>query len=111
MPSKDPLPLTEVAFFILLSLAIESKHGYAIMKEVGELSDGRVLLATGTLYSALHRMLQDGWIERVPQPPSGTDGRKRKFYRLTEAGRRILDAETARLRRLTKLSELREKNA
>jgi DNA-binding PadR family transcriptional regulator len=65
MDSQEYLPLTETSFFILVSLATAPKHGYAIMKEVEAMSEARVLLATGTLYSALRRMLDDGWIERL----------------------------------------------
>lgn len=107
MDVQEQLPLTESTFFIILSLAGGPRHGYAILKEVEALSDGRVALATGTLYGALKRMLEEGWIERVEEPDPGEDGRERKTYRLTRLGRRILDAETARLRRLAGLGELR----
>jgi DNA-binding MarR family transcriptional regulator len=65
MKAQDYLPLTETSFFILLSLATSPKHGYAIIKEIEEMSEEKVILATGTLYSAIRRMLDDGWIERV----------------------------------------------
>ena len=65
MEVQEYLPLTETSFFIILSLATAPKHGYAIMKEVETMSEKRVVLATGTLYSALRRMLEDDWIERV----------------------------------------------
>jgi DNA-binding PadR family transcriptional regulator len=102
------LPLTETSFLIILSLAAEPRHGYAIIKEVETLSDRRVVLATGTLYSALRRMLDDGWIERVPGPIAQVDQRVRKFYQLSQLGRRILAAETARLRRLVQLTDLHD---
>jgi DNA-binding PadR family transcriptional regulator len=107
MSVQDQLPLTESTFFIVLSLAPAPKHGYAIMKEVEALSDGRVLLSTGTLYGALKRMLEAGWIERVADPEPDGNGRERKAYRLTRLGRRVLDAETARLRKLAGMAELR----
>lgn len=106
MDVHDQLPLTESTFFILLSLAPGPKHGYAILKDVEALSDGRLVLSTGTLYGALKRMLDGVWIERVPDPEPDESNRERKAYRLTELGRRILDAETARLRRLVGLAEL-----
>ena len=65
MEAQDYLPLTETSFFILFSLATTPKHGYAIIKEVEAISAGRVVLAAGTLYTALRRMLEDGWIERL----------------------------------------------
>ena len=62
------LPLREPTFFILLSLSPGPKHGYAILKEVEALSDGRVRLSTGTLYGAIKRLLDDDWIRRVDDP-------------------------------------------
>jgi len=102
----QPLPLTETSFFILLSLAAEPRHGYAIIKEVESMSRGRVVLATGTLYTALRRMLEDGWIERVEDGDSDGDGRERKLYRLTEEGRRIFKLEAERLKTLVYLTSL-----
>ncbi len=108
MNTKDYLPLTETSFLIVLSLVTEPKHGYAILKEVELLSDRRVKMATGTLYSALRRMLEEGWIEQVEDADSGQTNRIRKFYRLTKLGRRIFEAESARLRKLSEVAKLRE---
>ena len=107
MDSQEYLPLTETSFFILVSLATAPKHGYAIMKEVEAMSETRVVLATGTLYSALRRMLDDGWIERLGDD-SVITGRERKLYQLTEHGRRILEAEIDRLRKLVNLPQLKD---
>jgi DNA-binding PadR family transcriptional regulator len=105
---QTPLPLTEPTFFILLSLAPGQKHGYAIMKEVEGLSEGRVTLSTGTLYGALKRLLDQEWIERVDDGSvdngRADPGRPRKAYRLTRLGRRNLEAETARLERLVSVA-------
>ncbi len=102
------LPLTETAFFILLSLATSDKHGYAIAKDVEMLSDGRVVLSTSTLYTALKRLLADGWIERAGEDPEPDEsGRPRKTYVLTSLGRRILEAETVRLRSLVQAAKIR----
>ncbi len=101
------LPLTEATYFILLSLAPEPKHGYAIMKDVMALSDNRVVLSTSTLYSALKRLLEQGWIERVEDPDPNETDRPRKVYRLTNLGGRILNAEVARLRTLVTAAQLR----
>jgi DNA-binding PadR family transcriptional regulator len=100
MDTQSSLPLTEVTLLILLSLSSRPKHGYAIMKEVEALSQGRVLLSTGTLYGAIKRLLEQGWIERVEPAEAQENGRARKSYRLTGQGRRILEAETARLQTL-----------
>lgn len=94
------LPLTEATFLILLSLVPGPSHGYAILKDVEALSDGRIVLSTGTLYGALKRLLEAGWIERVDEEQPDETGRPRKAYRLTALGRRIVAAETARLQAL-----------
>ena len=98
------LPLREPTFLILLSLSPGPKHGYAILKEVDRLSDGRVKLSTGTLYGAIERLLDQGWIRRVEDPiPNGTN-RERKAYDITELGRKALNAEIARLRKLVSVA-------
>lgn len=103
----DDLPLTEVTYFILLSLSPGPRHGYAIMKDVRSLSQGRVILSTGTLYGALKRMLELGWILRVEDANGSTTGRERKFYRLSSVGDRILSAELERLNSLVAAARLR----
>lgn len=98
---NDFIPLSETTFYILVSLAPEPKHGYAIAKEVQALSENRVVLSVSTLYTTLKRLLEDGWIERVGMDPEPDDsGRPRKTYALTERGQRILAAEKLRLRSL-----------
>ncbi|MEZ4671820.1 MAG: PadR family transcriptional regulator [Anaerolineae bacterium] len=104
---QDHLPLTEATFFILLSLAHNPKHGYAIMKDVEDLSGGRIKFSTGTLYGALGRLLDQRWIEQFePDEPQDT-GRPRKDYALTDIGRRILSAEVSRLQGLLATVKLR----
>lgn len=100
------IPLSESTFFILLSLAGGAKHGYAILKEVDSLSEGRLRLSTGTLYGAIKRLLEDGWIRQVEENLSNTNGRERKAYELTDKGRKILNAEHARLRSVLAVSAL-----
>ncbi len=97
MDVQDKLPLREATFFILLSLATAPRHGYAIMKDTARLSDGRVNLSTGTLYGAIKRLLEAGWIRRVENGGEEKNGRPRKEYELTEQGRCIFEAEVARL--------------
>ena len=104
MDAQDYLPLTETSFFILLSLATTPKHGYGIIKEVEEMSAGRVVLAAGTLYTALRRMLEDNWIERLEEDDPNGDSRERKLYTLTDLGRRIFELETKRLQGLVRLT-------
>ena len=106
--TQPALPLTETTFFILLSLLPEPKHGYAIMKDVQTLSDNRIIFSTGTLYGALKRLLEDGWIERAETGQELDEtGRIRKTYILTEQGRRVLENEVARLRRLVQAANQR----
>ncbi len=100
MDVQSHLPLTEPTFFILLVLAPGPQHGYAIMKKTAVLSDGRVQLSTSTLYGAIKRLLDLGWIERAPAASGIENGRERKAYQLTDLGRRILNAETARMQSL-----------
>ncbi len=102
--SQDLTPLSESTLFILLSLAPGPKHGYAIMKDTRALSEGRVVLSTGTLYGALKRLLDLGWIDRVDDAQSDSK-RERKSYALTRQGRRVLDAEVARMRALVSIAE------
>lgn len=98
---SDLIPLREPTFFILLGLAQGPKHGYAILKDVEDVSEGKVTLSTGTLYEALARLLDQGLIERVESAgEQNHPGRPRKHYRLTARGLRVMQAETARLQAL-----------
>jgi DNA-binding PadR family transcriptional regulator len=102
------LPLNETTLFILLSLAPGPKHGYAIAKDVQELSDGGVLLSVSTLYTTLKRFLVNGWIERSDEnAETDKTGHPRKIYALTDLGQRILEAETMRLQELARLANQR----
>ncbi len=97
-------PLSEPVLLILMSLAQEPRHGYALLKDIEALSDGRVRLSTGTLYGAIVRMLESQWIERFDQPDKS---REKQAYQVTNAGRRRLLAELERMRRLTRLGAAR----
>ena len=108
MDDLQPLqPLREPTFFILLSLSPGPKHGYGIMKDVEILSEGRLNLSTGTLYGAIKRLLERGWIKRVADPVPNSGERERKAYALTEQGRRTLNAEVERLRKMVGVAEMR----
>ena len=104
MDAYSFLPLSEVSFYILLSLAPEAKHGYAIWKDVETLSSGSLELSTSTLYDALERLLQQGLIERVKEDGEQTSGRPRKRYRLSELGKQVLAKEIDRMRTLLDLA-------
>src|SRR5579871_1482211 len=100
----ESLPLTEPVLLILLSLAGQPQHGYAILKDVERMSDGRVVLSTGTLYGAIRRLLDDDWIERFDEKDAS---RGRQAYRLTPQGRRNLQLEIDRMKQITRLASLR----
>ncbi len=100
-------PLSEPTYFILLSLSAGPRHGYGIMKDVREMSGGRVELSTGTLYTALKRLLDQGWIYRTVDPVGDQNGRRRKAYRLTQTGQEILEEEVERLEGLVSAARMR----
>ncbi len=96
----DLLPLSEAVFQILLTLAEQPCHGYGIMQEVEERTDGRVCLGPGTLYGAIKRLREQGLLKQTSDAPdSGADGRRR-YYRLTPFGRDVAAHEARRLERL-----------
>ena len=99
-------PLREPTLFILLTLSKERKHGYAILKDVEVLSEGRVVLSTGTLYGALARLLEQGVIRKSTDDSGDSDSKKRsdnidnqrrKYYELTQFGYRVLALEIKRM--------------
>ena len=92
------LPLTAPLFHVLVSLANEDRHGYAIIKDVEERTGGDVRLSTGTLYGIIKRLLADGWIAEA-RTRRADDDERRRYYRLTPTGRDAALAETARLER------------
>jgi len=97
--NKSALPLTESTYLILLSL-VSPCHGYAVMQKVESMSGGSVTIGPGTLYGALKALLKKGWIQELP-----TDEPRRKSYRLTENGNRILRQEVDRLEKLAQLGK------
>ena len=90
------LPLSPATLHILLSLAGEDLHGYGIMQEVARQSEGKYKLGPGTLYDNLQKLIQREWVEELGQR-AGDDDPRRRYYRLTLTGRRVLEAEIARL--------------
>lgn len=95
------LPLRPVEFQVLLSLAQGERHGYGIMQEALSLSDGATQLEPGTLYRALRRMLDAGLVvESARRPDVEKPDERRRYYRLTDLGRRVATAEAERMSRL-----------
>ena len=94
-------PMQPAAFHILLALAAGERHGYALMNDVEELSDGTLRIGPGTLYGSIKRLLSAGMIaESDVRPDPDLDDSRRRYYRLTPAGRSALSAEAERLARL-----------
>src|SRR5437764_14642508 len=101
MNLTDPLsPLTPAMFNVLLALADGDKHGYAILKEVEEQTAGEVQLSTGTLYGIIKRLLAEGLVVELRSRPAEGDDHRRRYYRLTEDGRRVAVAEAQRMEKL-----------
>jgi DNA-binding PadR family transcriptional regulator len=98
-------PLSPPAFAILIVLKDGEKHGYLILREVNERTGGQVRLLPGTLYNLLKRMLEDGWIEEVDERPDpALDDERRRYYRLSGLGERVLRGEAHRMERLVALA-------
>jgi DNA-binding PadR family transcriptional regulator len=98
MPKRKLDPLPSAAFQILLSLAEEDLHGYAIMRQVAEQTAGRMRLGPGTLYSSIQSLLEGKFIEELePREDAELGQERRRYYRLTSAGRKLARAEADRL--------------
>ena len=92
------LPLTPPMLHTLVALADGDKHGYAILKEIARRTDGAVRLSAGTLYALIRRAEADGLIvETDERPDISLDDERRRYYRLTDLGRRVAEAEAVRL--------------
>ncbi|WP_431892219.1 PadR family transcriptional regulator [Cellulosimicrobium funkei] len=98
MVTSAPFRMTEQAYLVLLALSGEPLHGYAVIRSVRDLSDGRTRLGAGTLYGNLDRLVAAGLVE--PTGEEVVDGRLRRYYRATDDGRRAARAETLRLAEL-----------
>jgi DNA-binding PadR family transcriptional regulator len=110
---EELLPLTPVALNILLALADEERHGYGIGLEVRERTGGKMRLGPGTLYGSIKRMVDGGLIEESEERPEeqpddgsrGYDAERRRYYRLTGFGERVLAAELARLEEVVRTAQ------
>ena len=96
-------PLAPAAFLILFALASGDKHGYAIMQEARELSDNAIAIGPATLYTTIQRLLDSDRIREVDGPDSGDS--RRRYYRLTAAGKAALNSEIARMEALVRKSK------
>src|SRR5919206_3793233 len=108
MPRAEPeslQPLTAPVFQILLSLVDEDLHGYAIIQDIAARTGGEVRLTASTLYAAVKRLVDAGWIEEVvDRPPREKDDPRRRYYRITRIGRAAARAEARRLEELAAMA-------
>ncbi len=103
-----PLPLTPAMFHVLAALADGEKHGYAILKEVAEQTQGEVRLSAGTLYGIIKRLLAEGMIvESSERPAPEHDDSRRRYYRLSEWGRQVAVAEAERMEKLIAMARVK----
>src|SRR5437870_5557671 len=107
-PAPEPAaPLTPAMFHVLLALAGDDLHGYAILKEVELRTAGEAKLSTGTLYGIIKRLLNDGLIIERRERPTAHDDERRRYYRLTSKGREVAAAEAQRLEKVVALARSR----
>ena len=109
MPKRKLDPLPSAAFQILLSLADDDLHGYGIMRQVEEQTNGRMRLGPGTLYSSIQAMLEEGLIEEINGNSSQESGhQRRRYYRLTTSGRKLARDEAERLAELLRVARAKK---
>jgi DNA-binding PadR family transcriptional regulator len=102
---EDLLPLPEATFHILMAVAEDDRHGYAIIQEVATRTDGMLKLSAGTLYRSIQRMLEQGLIQETAERPAPElDDERRRYYRITAYGRAVANAEARRLAQLVRLA-------
>jgi len=105
MTPESLLPLQSATFHILMAIADEDRHGYAIIQDVSARTDGALKLSAGTLYRSIQRMLEQGLlIETRDRPAPEDDDERRRYYRITPFGRQVAEAEAKRLMQLVKLA-------
>ena len=103
--AESLLPLPPATFHILVALADEDRHGYAIIKDVAARTDGALKLSAGTLYRSIERMLEQGLIREVKsRPAKDMDDQRRRYYRITAFGREVALAEAGRLAQMLALA-------
>jgi DNA-binding PadR family transcriptional regulator len=105
---QQMLPLSLPIFHMLVSLMEGERHGYGLKREILQRTEKRINLGSGALYGAINKMLEQGLIvESEERPDPHLDDERRRYYRITALGRRVLHAEVARLRELVELAQIR----
>ena len=103
------LPLSPATFHILLSLADQQRHGYSIMQDIAERTNGEIAMGPGTLYGAIKRLRKQGLIEEINAPLNSTsDDERRRYYRLTSFGQKVGQAEAERLAQLVRQAQAKQ---
>lgn len=103
---EEFLPLTPAVFHILLALADSERHGYGIMRDIAERTQGAVRMGPGTLYGTIQRMLADGLIVVADERPDPAhDNERRRYYRVSDLGLRVTQLEAQRLEQLVRLAQ------
>ena len=103
--TSDFIPVSTSMFLILLCLGEGERHGYALMREIFRLTEGRIRLGPSVLYGSLGKMFDLGLIETSEyRPDRHLDDERRRYYRITSRGRQVAQAEAARMRKLAKLA-------
>jgi DNA-binding PadR family transcriptional regulator len=106
---QELLPLTPAVFFVLFSLAVGQKHGYAIMQETVTLSGGKFRMGPGTLYATLQRLLDLALVQEVPAAGATTNrDSRRRYYRLTAHGKTLLEAELSHMDSVVRLAKTKK---
>ncbi len=109
MPKRTLDPLPSAAFQILLALAGEELHGYAIMRQVAEQTGNRIRLGPGTLYSSIRVLLENGLIEEsAARDDADSADERRRYYRLTTAGRKLAQSEAQRLAEVLRVARAKK---
>jgi len=105
-PPGELMPVSPSFFHILLSLGEGERHGYALKREIAHRTDGRLKLGPGMLYGSIKKMLELGLIEEsANRPDAHLDDERRRYYRITNYGRKVAQAEAARMRELAQLAK------
>ena len=99
--------VTQLTMAILLSLAGGDLHGYALLQDIERQTEGELTPGTGTLYAALQRLMDDGLITEPPGLPGPDEDQRRRYYRITRAGREVARAESGRMQRVLDLARER----
>jgi len=103
---QDFLPLPLPVFHMLLALSEGERHGYGLKREILRRTDGKLNLGSGALYGSISRMMEQGLIEESDERPDfHLDDERRRYYRITALGRRVVQAEAVRLQQLVRLAE------